>query len=29
MKHETHGITAIFLKCDDEAILNEARDILR
>ena len=29
MKHDTHGITAIFLKCDDENILNEAREILR
>ena len=29
MKHETHGITAIFLRCDDENVLNEAREILR
>ena len=29
MKHDTHGITAIFLKYDDENILNEAREILR
>ena len=29
LKHETHGITAIFLKCDDENILNEAREILQ
>ncbi len=29
MKHDTHGITAIFLKCDDENVLNEAREILR
>ena len=29
LKHATHGITAIFLKCHDEAILNEAREILR
>lgn len=28
-KHDTHGITAIFLKCDDENVLNEAREILR
>ena len=29
MKQETHGITAIFLKCDDENVLNEAKEILR
>ena len=29
LKHDTHEITAIFLKCDDENILNEAREILR
>ncbi len=29
LKHETHGITAIFLKCNDENVLNEAREILQ